>query len=72
LNKLDYLLEAVERKIQYYGVRFKNNLYINKNLRKYTGKVATLRYNSFDLSTLKVYLEDKFLFTVYLKDEVKE
>jgi len=69
LNKLDYLLETVERKIQYYGVRFKNNLYINKNLRKYTGKVATLRYNPFDLTTLKVYLKDRFLFSVYLKDK---
>lgn len=69
INKLDYLLEATERKIQNYGIRLKNNLYSNEMLKVYIGEIVTLRYNPLDLSVLKVYKNNKYLFSVYLVKE---
>ena len=68
LNKLDFLFESADRKVQNYGIRFKNNLYGDGILKPYIGKIVTLRYSPFDLNVLKVYLEDKFLFPIYLID----
>ena len=68
LNKLDFLLEIADRKVQNYGIRFKNNLYSNEVLKVYMGKIVTLRYNPFDLNILKVYLNNKFLFSICLTD----
>lgn len=65
LTKLDYLFESSNRKIQNYGIRFKNNLYNDKILKDYLGNIVTLRYNPFDLSFLNIYLDEKFLFTLY-------
>ena len=68
LNKLDFLLESVDRKVQNYGIRLKNNLYNDEVLKKYIGEIVTLKYNIFDLNVLKVYQNNKYLFTVYLTD----
>jgi hypothetical protein len=68
LNKLDFLFESTDRKVQNYGIRFKNNLYSDEVLKIYMGKIVTLRYNPFDLNVLKVYLKNKFLFSICLTD----
>ena len=68
LNKLDFLFESADRKVQNYGIRFKNNLYSDEVLKAYIGKIVTLRYNVFDLNVLKIYQNNKFLFSVYLTD----
>ena len=67
-NKLDFLLESADRKVQNYGIRFKNNLYSDEVLKVYMGKIVTLRYNPFDLNILKIYLKNKFLFSICLTD----
>ena len=55
-NKLDFLFESAERKVQNYGIRFKNSLYNSDEILKgYIGKIVTLRYNPFDLNVLKIY-----------------
>ncbi|MCK5780218.1 MAG: Mu transposase C-terminal domain-containing protein [Psychrilyobacter sp.] len=64
INKIDVLLETTHRKIQNYGIRFKNNIYYHKNMDKYIGKKVTLRYNRFNTSILKIFFCDEFLFTV--------
>lgn len=67
-SRLDFLLENADRKVQNYGIRFKNNLYSNEVLKGYIGKIVTLRYDPFDLSVLKVYQSNKYLFSIYLTD----
>ena len=65
-NKLDFLFKSVDRKVQNYGIRFKNNLYTNELLKEDMGKIVTLRYNPFDLNVLKVYQDNKYSYSIYL------
>jgi len=71
-NKLDFLLESIDRKVQNYGIRFKNNLYSNELLKGYIGKKVTLRYNPFDLNVLKLYRDNKYLYSIYLLDTLSK
>lgn len=69
-NKLDFLFESADRKVQNYGIRFKNILYSDDVLKEYMGEIVTLRYNSFDLNVLKIYQNNKFLFSLSLTDRL--
>ncbi len=69
-NMLDMLLSRLksDRKIQNYGVRFQNLLYNNDEFGKYIGENVELVYNSFDVSSVKVYRDGVYLGTGYCKE----
>ncbi len=67
---LDILLSRLksERKIQNYGVRFQNLFYTNSSLEKHIGENVEVLYNIFDVSSIKIYRNGKYLSSAYCKE----
>lgn len=60
-EKLDILLEKKPRKIQEYGIRFKNTIYKNIKFKDFISKTVEIRYDPYDLEKIYVYYEGDFL-----------
>ncbi len=66
IDQLDILLGSAKRKVQEYGIRFRNGIYRNLDLKKYTGKILEIKYNVNDPKEIKVYFKGNFLCMAYL------
>lgn len=64
-ESLDILLNKTERSIQEYGIRFKNNIYKHPYLRDLVSTKAEIRFDSYDLSYVYVYISNKYICTSY-------
>ena len=66
IDKLDILLGSAKRKVQEYGIRFRNGIYRNPDLKQHTGNILDIKYNVNDPKEIKVYFKGKFLCMAYL------
>lgn len=66
IDKLDILLGSAKRKVQEYGIRFRNGIYRNPDLKQHTGNILDIKYNVNDLKEIKVYFKGFFLCMAYL------
>ena len=62
---LDIFLMSTFRRVQEYGIRFKNNLYKNNTLKEYLGQRVEIKYDSFNQNYIYIYIEDKYICTAY-------
>ncbi len=65
-DKLDILLGSAKRKIQEYGIRFRNTIYRNPLLKNQVGNVAEIKYDISNPNEIKVYFKGEFLCLAYI------
>ncbi|WP_319370501.1 Mu transposase C-terminal domain-containing protein [uncultured Ilyobacter sp.] len=66
IDKLDILLGSAKRKVQEYGIRFRNGIYRNPDLKEHVGHILEIKYNVNNPKEIKVYFKGNFLCMAYL------
>jgi transposase len=66
LEKLDILLGSAKRKVQEYGIRFRNGIYRNPILKEQVGNISEIKYNVNDAKEIKIYFNGIFFCTAYI------
>jgi transposase len=66
LDKLDILLGSAKRKVQEYGIRFRNGIYRNPILKEQVGNISEIKYNVNDAKEIKIYFNGIFFCTAYI------
>lgn len=64
-ERLDILLAKTSRRVQEYGIRFKNNLYKHPLLRDHISEKVELRFDPFDQKKIYIYHKHRYLCTAY-------
>lgn len=66
LDELDVLLGSAKRKVQEYGIRFRNGIYRNPLLKELVGNISEIKYNVNDPKEIKVYFKGDFFCMAYM------